>query len=458
MKQYESYKDSGIEWLGKIPSHWNSMPIKYILGKSKNNLRVGPFGSALSGDDFQNDGYWVYNQRTVLDNNFMSADAFISKEKYEALHSFAVEAGDILITTRGTIGKIAIVPNNFAPGILHPCIIKFRVDENLIDKVFLKYVFNDCNIISDQVRLNSNSTTIDVIYSYTLKDILIPLPSLSEQQTIVSYLNYKVGQVDAVIAEKEKMLEDLKAYRTAIISEAVTKGLDKNVEMKDSGNSAIGIIPKGWKVMKTLYCLSMPITDGPHTTPELYDSGIPFISAEAVSCGNGKIDFSHMRGYISQEFYEECCKKYIPQKDDIYMIKSGATTGKIAIVDTDRLFTIWSPLAVFRCDRTIMLPHYLFFILQSPLYQTQVEIGWSFGTQQNIGMRVLEKIQIPVPTIEEQQVILDYLIKKDSKTEDAIIEIQSQIDDLKAYRSSVITEAVIGKVDLRDWKPNNDKK
>lgn len=98
-------------------------------------------------------------------------------------------------------------------------------------------------------------------------------------------------------------------------------------EMKDSGVAWGGQIPANWDVYKTLYCLEMPITDGPHTTPELYDEGIPFVSAEAVSCGDGDIDFSHIRGYISKEFYEECCRKYIPQLDDIYMIKSGATTG-----------------------------------------------------------------------------------------------------------------------------------
>ena len=111
--------------------------------------------------------------------------------------------------------------------------------------------------------------------------------------------------------------------------------------------------------MKTLFTLSMPITDGPHETPLLYEDGIPFVSAEAVSMGNGGINFNHIRGYISKTFYDECCKKYTPQRYDIYMIKSGATTGKVAIVETDVKFTIWSPLAVFRCNQQIMNPYYL---------------------------------------------------------------------------------------------------
>lgn len=198
----------------------------------------------------------------------------------------------------------------------------------------------------------------------------------------------------------------------------------------------------------------MPITDGPHTTPTFYDEGIPFISAEAVSCGNGRIDFGHQRGYISQEFYEECCKKYIPQKDDIFMIKSGATTGKVAIVDTEKAFTIWSPLAVFRSNKDIILPKYLFFLLQSPLYQTQVQLGWSFGTQQNIGMRTLEKIVIPVPCVEEQEKILEFLDSKTSKIDSSIQALELQKSQLEDYKRSLISEAVTGKVDLRGWKTN----
>jgi len=124
----------------------------------------------------------------------------------------------------------------------------------------------------------------------------------------------------------------------------------------------------------------MPITDGPHETPSAVDEidGIPFVSAEAVSCGNGSIDFEHIWGFISKEYYKECCKKYIPRIDDIYMIKSGATTGKVAIVDTERIFTIWSPLAVFRANTFIIKPKYLFYFLQSSMYLSQVELGWNY--------------------------------------------------------------------------------
>ena len=203
---------------------------------------------------------------------------------------------------------------------------------------------------------------------------------------------------------------------------------------------------KGWEVRKTLFCLSMPITDGPHETPQLYEEGIPFVSAEAVSCGNGRIDFDHIRGYISKEFYDECCKKYIPRLHDIYMIKSGATTGKVALVDTDRIFTIWSPLAVFRCDENVMCHDYMFYMLQSDLYQLQVQLGWSYGTQQNIGMRTLEKLKVPVPPINEQIEIAKYIIEKSKPIDDAISIANKQISLLQERKQIIINEVVTGKV------------
>lgn len=211
---------------------------------------------------------------------------------------------------------------------------------------------------------------------------------------------------------------------------------------KDSNIPWIGRIPGHWNILKTLYVLLMPITDGPHTTPVHQETGIPFISAEAISCGNGSIDFSHIWGYISQEFYDECCKKYKPEINDIYMIKSGATTGKVAIVDTNLKFNIWSPLAVFRCDKSKVNFKYLFYFIQSDAYQKQIENSWTFGTQQNIGMRTLEKLKICFPPLSEQKSIADFLDKKCSAI-DRVIEAESRIiEKLKEYRQSLITETV----------------
>ena len=215
-------------------------------------------------------------------------------------------------------------------------------------------------------------------------------------------------------------------------------------QMKTSGVEWIGDIPEKWDVCKTFRLLSMPITDGPHETPFFVDEGIPFISAEAISSGSGLINFSNKRGYISEDYYKECCKKYTPQVDDIYMIKSGATTGRVAYVskDIDFKFTIWSPLAVFRANKQLSYPKYIYYFLLSDSYQKQIETKWSYGTQQNIGMRNIEKLFVCIPPLSEQKEIADYLDAKCAKIDDFIAKQKTVIEKLKEYKQSVITEAV----------------
>ena len=127
------------------------------------------------------------------------------------------------------------------------------------------------------------------------------------------------------------------------------------------------------------------------------------------------------------------------------MIKSGATTGRVAIVDTDIKFTIWSPLAVFRYNKERMLPRFLFYQLQSNGYQKQIELNWSYGTQQNIGMRTLEKLILSVPPLSEQQSIADYLDQKCCEIDELISIKQQKIEKLKDYKKSLIFECVTGK-------------
>lgn len=284
------------------------------------------------------------------------------------------------------------------------------------------------------------------MYTDDFGQVVSLLPPVGEQDAIVRYLDAATSKIDKAIAMQQKMIDLLNERKQIIIQNAVTKGLDENVEMKDSNCKFLGKIPSTWEVCKTLYVLSMPITDGPHTTPQLYDDGIPFVSAEAVSCGNGYIDFSHIRGYISDSFYNECCKKYIPQRDDIYMIKSGATTGKVAIVNTDVKFTIWSPLAVFRVNKKKVLPYFLYYSLQSSYYQLQVQDKWSFGTQQNIGMRMLEKLILCYPSIEEQAKIVAFIKKNVDNFDSAISNSQRQIALLQERKQIIINEVITGKV------------
>lgn len=438
-------KDSGIEWIGEIPEDWGIIKAKYILVANDGGVwGDDPTGSdndkiVLRSTEQTVDGLWCINEPARRD---------LSKISYVKSLIFP---NDLLMTkSSGScahIGKTTLAGTYFST---HECYYSNFLQRLRVKKSFSpKYIWYTLNSIFTReqfVFLQNSTSGIGNINSENINNIILPLLSLSEQQRITDYLDKKCAAVDRLMENQRMQIEKLKEYKQSVITEAVTKGIDKTASIKNSGNIYYPQIPSGWGIQKILSILSMPITDGPHTTPQLFEDGIAFVSAEAVSCGNGHIDFSHIRGYISVEFYNECCKKYVPQLDDIYMIKSGATTGKVCIVDTlNPTFTIWSPLAVLRSNKEKCYPKFLFYGLQSTNFQKQVAFNWSYGTQQNLGMRTLEQLLLPIPPLSEQQQIAEYLDKKCAEIDKLISIKQQKIEKLTEYKKSLIYEYVTGK-------------
>lgn len=440
-------RDSGIEWIGEIPQEWSTIRLRsrFSFGKglpiTKADLTESGIGVVSYGQ--------IHSKANIGTTIKPELIRYVDCKYLNSNASSLVNNGDFIFADTSEdisgCGNCVYVDANgplFAG--YHTMIL--RPVEELSTKYY-SYLFAT-DAWRSQIRAQASGVKLFSITQKMLRDALLIEPSEEEKVQIVKYLDEKCEAIDALITAKEKTNALLKERRQSIIYEAVTKGLNPDAPMKDSGVEWIGEIPEHWSVGKTIYGLEMPITDGPHETPQLYSDGVPFVSAEAVSCGNGKIDFDHIRGYISEEYYDECCKKYVPQINDIYMIKSGATTGKVAIVDTERKFTIWSPLAVFRCAESKCHYKYLFYFLQSNAYQKQLEAKWSFGTQQNIGMRTLERLIVCFPGINEQKSIAEYLDTCCNETDHMISVNEATIQKLKEYRQSIIYEAVTGKIEI----------
>ena len=209
---------------------------------------------------------------------------------------------------------------------------------------------------------------------------------------------------------------------------------------KPSDVEWLGEIAYDWTVSPIKHLVSTPVTDGPHETPEIFDEGIPFVSAEAVS--GGRINFEKIRGHITAEDHKRFSRKYKPRRGDIYLIKSGATTGRVAMVETDNEFNIWSPLAAIRCDPQKANRHFLFFYMQSKEFQTAVELSWSFGTQQNIGMGVIQNLAVPLPSLTEQQAIADFLDCETARLDALVAKKKKLIERLKEKRIALISRTV----------------
>jgi type I restriction enzyme S subunit len=210
--------------------------------------------------------------------------------------------------------------------------------------------------------------------------------------------------------------------------------------MKDSGIEWIGEVPEEWGLKPIKYLVSTPVTDGPHETPTLYDEGIPFLSAESVK--NGILDSRYKRGYISETAHKIFSRKVSPQKNDIFIVKSGATTGNVGIVTTDEIFDIWSPLALVRTRSDLANQKFVYYFMLSDAFTKQIQNKWSFGTQQNIGMGVIEKIKLVVPPLDEQTQIANFLDKKVAQLDSVKSLLEEQVKTLEDYRQSLIYETV----------------
>lgn len=418
--------DSGVSWLGKIPDSWSTCRVKNkflfhkIIAKER-SVNYDRIALTLNG----------VIKRDKDDSNGLQPDNY---NGYQVVYKddLIFKLIDLENVNTSRIGKSEY------EGITSPAYLV------LTDKCDTRYsLYYFLNMWYQEIFNNIGG---DGVRSAINKDDLLKVPfidiSIDEQNKIANYLDNQCAKINEIINDNNHEIELLEEYKMKILDTACLKGVDKH-EFINVSHYSIDKIPAGWKFQKTLGILNMPITDGPHSTPNLINDGIPFISADAIK--DGKIDFSRKRGDISEEDYLEFSKKYIPKLHDIYMIKSGATTGKVGIVETTKKFTIWSPLAVYRVNEKKMNYKYLYYLLQTNFYQKQVQLSWSYGTQQNIGMRILEKLKVLVPPLLEQEKIVKEIDDKFNKLNKSIDYRKQIIEKLEEYKKSLIYECVTGK-------------
>ena len=281
---------------------------------------------------------------------------------------------------------------------------------------YLVYYFHSQMFFAQKRKLAHGTKVIEVTPD-ALVDIALPVPPIEIQREIVRILDNFTNLTAELTAELTARKTQYAYYRDNLLT---TK-------------------PQ-WNHVKILDMLSQPITDGPHTTPQFVQNGVPFISVDSI--WDGKIHFEKRRGYITEEFDEECCKKYKPQKNDVYMVKSGSTTGKVAFVDTDIRFNIWSPLAAMRVNEKNSA-RFLFYLLQTERVQKQVKAKSSHGSQPNLGMRELEQFEVDIPPLDVQNRIVNVLDNFEKICSDLNIglpaEIEARQKQYEYYRDKLLT-------------------
>lgn len=423
LPRYPSYKDSGVEWLGEVPEHWNVKRLKRSLQllTEKTERREHP---------------------VALENIEGWTGRFIATETEFQGEGVAFDAGDILFgKLRPYLAKAYRAESSGeAVGDFHV----LRPMEGT-DSRFCQYQILNREFI-DMVDGSTFGSKMPRASWEFVGGMQMTCPSLAEQAQIAAFLDRETAKIDELVTEQRRLMDLLKEKRQAVISHAVTRGLNRDAPIKPSGIDWLGDVPEHWELLPLKRIVSVPITDGPHETPQFIDEGVPFVSAEAVS--SGSINFSKVRACISAEDNARYSLKYAPKLHDIYMVKSGATTGITAIVEDRTDFNIWSPLAAIRCNSG-SIPHFVLNFMRSRQFLEAITLYWSFGTQQNIGMGVIENLACTVPPMEEQVKIASYLRDELVKFDTLTTEAQRAIDLLQERRTALISAAVTGQIDVR---------
>lgn len=337
---------------------------------------------------------------------------FIRSQTIKFKNDFEYDDEAIVIPGEGGIGEIFhYVDGKYA---LHQRVYRIHFTTDEVKTKFAYYYMQA--YFKPFIMKRAVSATVTSIRKPMIEEFAVPIPPLPVQVEIVRILDYFTQLAAELAAELAARKSQYQYYRDNLM---------QNV--------------RGEKI-RIIDMLAQPVTDGPHTTPAFVEAGVPFISVDAV--WDGKIHFENMRGYITEEFDLECCKKYKPQKHDVYMVKSGSTTGKVAYVDTDMRFNIWSPLAAMRVNDKNS-SRYLYHLLQTKSIQEQVKAKSSRGSQPNLSMRVLEQFQVKVPPLPEQKRIADILDRFDTLCHDQTVGLPAEIEarrrQYEYYRDKLLT-------------------
>lgn len=421
-------KDSGVQWLGNVPKEWSVGKVKHEFYATK----------TIVGDKVNDYERLALTLNGVIKRSKDAGDG-LQPEKFDGYqilkeHELVFKLIDLANVSTSRVGLSPYT------GIVSPAYIVLhhrkdmnpRYGEYYFLSMWMNEVFN--HIGGDGVRSALNA-----------KDLLnIPYLKVSsdEQQAIADYLDKTCSKIDEIIAEAKASIDEYKELRLSVLTSATTKGLSNDVKYKDSGSRWVDEIPSDWSKMKIHYIIDMPVIDGPHVSPELVSEGVNYISANAIV--DGKIDFNKRRGYITREYSNECRKRYSPQKNDILVVKLGASTGKMAMVEDFTDFDIWVPIAVVRCKKEVNAK-YVYYSMSSKYFKDEIKDGWTFGTQETLGVKTLESLYIFLPSRVEQDEIVRYLDEQLPKYDSLIAEKESLINDLEAYKKSLIYEVVTGK-------------
>lgn len=418
-QKYSEYKESGVEWLGDIPSHWTATVLKRyarITDGSHHSPKI------------ESEGFPFVSVTDVGINNINFVDA---KKIAESDYSRLVKEGckpavnDVLLTKDGTIGRACIVTAEMPDFVILSSLGLITPSKAVSSQFLYYYLVSGINV--DQMNSVIHGSALKRMTINKINDLIFTFPIFYEQEKIANFLDHETAQIDTLIAKQVKLIELLKEKRQAVISHAVTKGLNPNVAMKDSGVEWLGKVPEHWKVVKLSYKLKLLSGDG-ITAFDIEDTG-----TYPVFGGNG------LRGFT---------EKYNCDGEYALIGRQGALCGNINVA-RGQFFATEHAVVVYPYEKfnLTFLSEFLRFM---DLGQYSVS-----AAQPGIAVDRINTLPIVIPTLDEQNAIGAFLDQETAKIDTLISKAKTAIQLMQERRTAVISAAVTGKIDVRNWQNPN---
>ncbi|EGR2700274.1 putative type I restriction-modification system specificity determinant [Vibrio diabolicus E0666] len=426
---YPKYEPINAEWLSEIPIGWSTTPLKYVASIN--------MGQSPSSEDCNIDGIGV----PFLQGNAEFGVKSPTEKQFCPIPKKVAKAGDLLFSVRAPVGSLNFANKDFGIG-RGLCSIR---GTNAISQSFLWWVLPSYKYQFDAIATGS---TFEAVSAEEVGNLNLALPPILEQTQIANFLDHETAKIDTLIEKQQQLIKLLKEKRQAVISHAVTKGLNPQAPMKDSGVEWLGEVPEHWDRIKLKH-ITNQIVDAEHKTAPYFDDG-EYLVCRTTNVRDGKLRIEGGK-YTDSTTYEEWTKRGKPEIGDILFTRE-APAGEACIFTGEVPLCLGQRMVLFKLDKTRVSPEFVLHSIYSGLADDFVKQLSQGSTVAHFNMADIQNIPLFEPSLDEQAQIVEYLSKVLAKYDDLTSSAFKTIALMQERRTALISAAVTGKIDVRDWQ------
>jgi len=438
--EYDEYEDSGVKWLGEIPSRWTTAKLKYCIQSLVSGATPKSTEDEYWASDNEEGTPWVAVGDMSEASWVNDTEKRVTKEGIDEADLETLPQGTLLYSIYASLGEVAVLD---VPATTNQAILGITPDRDLITRDFLYYWLRH---MQRHVEVLSSSNTQDNLSAGRVRNMPVYLPEVQEQRSIATFLDRETGRIDALIEKKEQLIDLLEEKRTALISRVVTKGLDPDVEMQDSGVEWLGEIPAHWDTVKLKF-LTEDIIDAEHKTAPFYPDG-DYLVVRTSNIRKGELRMGDAK-FTDEEGFREWTQRGTPEPGDILLTRE-APAGEACVVPKGIDMCLGQRVVLLRIKENVLDPSFCVYALYSGVTDEFISMLSQGSTVDHFNISDIASLPVLLPSLREQHRIAEHLRQEIEKINALTDKIESGIERLKEYRTALISAAVTGQIDVRE--------